>query len=215
MASGSGYRHSCAVSRDKETAPGRRRADDSRRAILDAATEELIEAGADRASLRSIARRVGMSHQAVAYHFQDRRAVMTGVAIDGWDRLVERTVEALGNVPADAPASESPIAIGATYVRFARENPALFPWMISSAQAEGADPELIKSGFRIWQMLQEAVTRAKTTGWGGDLDPFNLTLLCWSIVHGLATLDRFVPQDTSLEDLLRTLGRAIIQPAPE
>ncbi|MEU2031101.1 TetR/AcrR family transcriptional regulator [Nocardia amamiensis] len=193
----------------------RRRPEEVRREILDATAAELAEVGVDQASLRSIARRAGLSHQLVAHHFGDRRAVLTAAAVDGFDDLIARTADAVTQVPADVPLGEHAIAVGTTYVQFARERPALFALMLGSTQVDDLDPDLIDRRLRIWNLLLNTVTKESNNGWGGPVEPEYMALLAWTVVHGLATLGRANPHDTGVEDLLRTLNRAIIHPGNE
>ncbi|MFX0578156.1 TetR/AcrR family transcriptional regulator [Nocardia nepalensis] len=191
---------------------GRRRHEEVRRAILTAAAAELADVGAERASLRSIARRVGVSHQALTYHFADRRAVLTAVAVDGFIRLTADITDALAQVPADVPVGEHAIAVGATYVAFAREHPALFTLMLGSTQVDDADPELVDKRLQVWNLLLQTAAQESDYGWGGGVEPPYMALLAWTVVHGLATLDRAIPQAADVANLLRILNGAIIRP---
>src|SRR5215472_16808361 len=61
---------------------------DLRQALLDAALATLDEVGADRLSLREVARRAGVSHAAPAHHFSDKAGLLTAIATEGFGRLV-------------------------------------------------------------------------------------------------------------------------------
>lgn len=199
-----------AVERDKRTS--RRAASEVRSAILAATAAEITEVGAEKASLRSIARRVGISHQALSYHFADRQAVLTALAVDGFDQMAALMAEALANVPPNVPLGEHTIAAGATYVRFAREHPSLFILMLGSSQVDDADPDLISKRQEMWHLLLDTVTRESGEGWGGQVEPEYMALLAWTIVHGIATLGTFTHFDLGVEGLLRTFNRALIKP---
>jgi AcrR family transcriptional regulator len=60
-------------------AVGEHFAGDLRQALLDAAVATLDEVGADRLSLREVARRAGVSHAAPAHHFTDKAGLLTAV----------------------------------------------------------------------------------------------------------------------------------------
>ncbi|ALG11300.1 TetR/AcrR family transcriptional regulator [Kibdelosporangium phytohabitans] len=182
-----------------------------RQEILTAAAAELADVGAERASLRSIARRVGITHQAVAHHFADRRAVLTAVAVDGVNRLLSLATDAVARVPANVPLGARTAAIGAAYVRFARENRALFSLtLVGSTQVEDSNPDLVTAQARMWQFLLETVTEESDRGWGGPLDAQSLAIMAWTFTHGMATLDERLFGDFEVDDLMRTLDRAII-----
>src|SRR6516164_8276496 len=65
-----------------------------RQALLDAAVATLDEAGADRLSLREVARRAGVSHAAPAHHFTDKAGLLTAVATEGFGMLVSYLADA-------------------------------------------------------------------------------------------------------------------------
>jgi AcrR family transcriptional regulator len=56
--------------------PRERRPRDTRERILDAATDLFIELGYDKASLREIAERVGVTKAALYYHFESKEAIL-------------------------------------------------------------------------------------------------------------------------------------------
>lgn len=187
---------------------GRRSSVDVRREILAAAAAELAEVGADRASLRSISRRVGITHQALTYYFTDRKALLTAVAVDGFEKLFDVTAEAVAQVPAQAPLGDRVIAVGITYVHFAREYPELFTVMLRSAQIDTANDDLVAARHRMWQLLLDTVTNESNNGWGAEIEPQPLAIMSWTIVHGLATLGGQVPGPVNVGELLHTLNRA-------
>lgn len=53
---------------------------DLRAALLHAAEEELAERGMEAFSLRSVAKRAGVSHAAPAHHFGDAQGLLTALA---------------------------------------------------------------------------------------------------------------------------------------
>jgi AcrR family transcriptional regulator len=76
---------------------------DLKRALLDAALELLDEQGASGVGIRAVARKVGVSHAAPVNHFQDRRALLTGMAIKLFDdiqTIISGRLEGVSNDPA-------------------------------------------------------------------------------------------------------------------
>ena len=76
-----------------------------RAAILAAAAERLAAEGADRLSLRAVARDVGMVSSAVYRYFASRDDLLTALIIDAYDSLgdhVEAQIESTGGQPAAA-----------------------------------------------------------------------------------------------------------------
>src|SRR5262245_42944303 len=67
---------------------------DLRAAILDEAARLVAERGADRVSLRELAREAGVSHAAPAHHFTDRRGLFTALAAQGFELLAAALTDA-------------------------------------------------------------------------------------------------------------------------
>lgn len=156
---------------------------------MQATVAELEAVGPERASLRSIARRVGMTHQAVAYHFADRTALLTEVAIEGF-RELEREIRAAADALVNAADPAAPVAaVGKAYVGFARANRARFDLMFRSRHSEASDPRLLTAQLATFDVLLSRVQEASARGWAPGAEPERLAVACWSAVHGLATLE--------------------------
>ena len=84
-------------------AVGEHFAGDLRQALLDAAVATLDEVGADRLSLREVARRAGVSHAAPAHHFTDKAGLLTAVATEGFGMLVTYLADAQPGGPGGPP----------------------------------------------------------------------------------------------------------------
>src|SRR5262252_4862678 len=105
-------------------AVGEHFAGDLRQALLDAAVATLDEVGADRLSLREVARRAGVSHAAPAHHFSDKAGLLTAIAAEGFGMLVGYLAAAQ---PDDAGEPVGQLAaLGRAYARFAEDNPGRF-----------------------------------------------------------------------------------------
>jgi AcrR family transcriptional regulator len=167
---------------------------DLRSALLEAAAAEIHEVGPSAISLRSIARRAGVSHAAPAHHFGDRAGLLAAVAAEGFRRLNQSMVTAA----ADSP--EPLLAIGRAYVDFARTNPGEFAVMFRP-ELLGPDPDLEVHGAAAHQRLVEAIAATPGAGHDGE-DPAVTAARLWSVVHGLATMviTGSLPADDDLID---------------
>ena len=138
----------------------------------------LNEKGAAEFSLREIARRLGVSHNAPHKHFPGKEALLAEIATRGFQRLNE-TIErsaASGDIPQG-------VTRGVAYVRFAVENPVLFRLMFANPAHPGMDAQ---------------IASASAAGLGGLADfmkafytedrYIDAAIAAWSIVHGLAVL---------------------------
>jgi len=84
------------------------------------------EGGLDRLSMREVARKAGVSHQAPYHYFGDREAILAALAGEGFSRLGQSLVRAAADAgePGDAV-----VAMGKAYVDFAIRHPAHFQVM--------------------------------------------------------------------------------------
>src|SRR5665213_3920305 len=95
---------------------------DLRKALRDAALAILEEDGLAELSLRAVARRAGVSHAAPYRHFPNHEALLVELSIEGFDELREAIGEA---AKAPGPESDKIATIGAAYMRFVAQRPAL------------------------------------------------------------------------------------------
>jgi AcrR family transcriptional regulator len=177
---------------------------DLRRTLVDAALALLSEKQDWAFSLREVARRAGVSHNAPYNHFADKRDLLAAIAATGFDSLRERMVAASAGVESLRTAL---IKIAIAYVSFGVENPARYRLMFgsvlpspketqpsqfaaSAAGARGALAEVIIRGAEAGQL--NTPSRKKE-----DLQ--FAALAAWSTVHGLTmiAIDRMTEAPTS------------------
>ena len=158
-------------------------------------------------SLRDLARRIGVSPNAVYRHFADKNALLAAMAAEGFRRLSAAGVTAEALVPAD-DAQGRLRAYGRTYIQNARENPALFRLMFT-CRIDG-DEELKSAAERAFAGLRESV--ARVTGRTLEDEVVQVgTLYAWSLVHGLShlALDGRIAgdSDAAIDAVLRFAAR--------
>lgn len=161
-----------------------------RDALLIAAEEEVGEQGIGSVSLRAIARRAGVSHQAPGHHFGDRNGLFTALAAKGFRTLRRRMVAARRRIPDDATPAERVATLGIAYMVFAKQHPALFAVMYRPELLDADDPELAEARAGAFGALLDEIVAARATGWGRHHSETALALTCWSTVHGAVTLWR-------------------------
>jgi AcrR family transcriptional regulator len=158
---------------------------DLRRKLLDASLDLIAAEGLERFSMREVARRAGVSHQAPYHYFPDREAILAEIVAEGFRRLREEMVAALRGV--DDPTARL-TAIGKAYVGFALNQPAYFKLMFRSelVNAERHDKAQSCAGSA-FDVLVSAVNDLpmKKKRASGDQ---SLVFAAWSTAHGLATL---------------------------
>jgi AcrR family transcriptional regulator len=172
--------------RDPDPAPQRRyHHGDLRAALLRAAEDELAASGVEGFSLRSVAKRAGVSHAAPAHHFGDVGGLMTALCTEGFERFL-RAQSAREALAEPDPASQI-LAAGLGYIDFAMASPALFRLMFSSAMPDRNSAELSGAGARAYGHLLAQIAAAGGRV-GPDGRPTEDVAAAWAIVHGLADL---------------------------
>ncbi|MGK9170965.1 TetR/AcrR family transcriptional regulator [Inquilinus limosus] len=151
---------------------------DLRRALVAAARTLLEESGPEALSLRDVARRVGVSHNAPYRHFPTRQALLAAVAAEGFVAL-SACLEALRD---SAPAAPGLAAGFRAYLGFAREQPGLFRLMFDGTLEKSSDPALWEASERAYDGLRRAVRRLAPTADRAAV------VTAWAQLHGLALL---------------------------
>lgn len=163
-------------------------AGDLRRDLLDTALELIAQEGPSAVSLRSLARRLGVSHAAPANHFPDKAALFTAIAVEGFGLLARAIQDGAGQLGPEATAGQRFRAAGRAYTGFALAHPAHFAVMWQRDLLHQDDPELAAAGDTTFELLLGSVREIQSEGWAAGSDPQAVAYLAWSVVHGLAAL---------------------------
>jgi AcrR family transcriptional regulator len=157
--------------------------------LLDAAAEEVAAAtaGPGQVSLRAIARRAGLSHNAAEYHFQDRAGLLTALAVNGFQRLEEDLRRALD--AAIRTGSDPLAALGGAYLDFGLAAPNTLDLMFRADLVRPHDPHLEEAQRRAFGVLEEVTTVATGSVPAGREG--HLPTVAWAFVHGLLALVRY------------------------
>ncbi|HEY8275797.1 MAG TPA: TetR/AcrR family transcriptional regulator [Methyloceanibacter sp.] len=162
-----------------------RKTTDLRGKVLDASLALIEEGGLDRLSMREVARKAGVSHQAPYHYFDDREAILAALAGDGFSKLgesLDRAAAHAGSEPVKAVED-----MGRAYIEFALRNPAYFQAMFR-ADAVPLDryPDARKREDEAFGKLVEGIGQAFVHNPTEDIQA--IAVACWAMVHGLATL---------------------------
>lgn len=156
-----------------------------RDALLKAAIRLIAEVGPTAFTLREVARRAGVSHNAPYRHFRNKEDLTSAVAIEGFHELTSFMLDA-------AKQQSSPLDrlkhAGLAYITFALRRPEHFTVMFEaplSRQKNPATDEAAKQSFSTLVGFIEACQQEKHLPSG---DPLALALLAWTMVHGIAKL---------------------------
>jgi AcrR family transcriptional regulator len=103
---------------------------DLRAALIASALELIDDADVDSLTLRAVARRAGVSPAAPYHHFEDKAALLSSVALDGFVRLAHLQASVRSRTPIRRVEE-----LTAAYIRFALEHRAHYAVMMDSLQS--------------------------------------------------------------------------------
>ncbi|MDI1261112.1 TetR/AcrR family transcriptional regulator [Aquabacterium sp.] len=154
-----------------------------REACVIAAREVIAEKGVENLSLRDVARKLGVSHQAPYKHYPSRDHLLAEVMRRCFQRFAQH-LDARGQF--DDP-KEDLAALGRQYLSYAREHPLEYRLMLEIPWPESAEhPDLIRDAVHTFDILRKVLRRLHGDSAASqdrvDLD----ALYIWSTVHGLA-----------------------------
>ncbi len=155
-----------------------------KQALLDAAVALTAETGPRGFTLREVARRAGVSHNAPYRHFRDREELLAAVAAEGFDRLTQAMAKAAPKSSAIQRLRRSGIA----YVDFALRWPQHFAVMFDAPWSKADYPECAAAAERCFETLLGFVRASQTAGQMPAGDSLRLAYKAWSLVHGIAKL---------------------------
>ena len=159
---------------------------DLRPALLAASLALIDESGIGALSLREVARKAGVSHNAPYHHFNDRGSLLAALVEDGFARLAQEMVDARSAAPDARSRLE---ACGLAYIRFALKSPARFKLMFRpELTGSGAAAAVAESSTPVLDTVTAAIVEAQAAGLAPAGDPKPLVLTCWAAVHGVASL---------------------------
>lgn len=181
---------------------------DLRAAVLDASLALIESEGIGAVSLRRVARIAGVSPGAPYHHFADRAELLGTLAARGFESLTERLLAAQA-VSADPTAALR--AMLDVYLQFAREQPAYFRLMFRPELSQSDKPAAATkaAGHAALESLVDAVASYLREWSLPDTLTYPLSMLCWSVVHGLASLELDGQLDKNAEQLGMDPSRAI------
>lgn len=155
-------------------------------ALEQAALDLLAEQGTPGVSLRAVARRAGVSHNAPYHHFGDRQGLLKAVAARGLGDLLAAMVAARDGA---VSSRDRLLDVGVAYVQFATARPALFEIIFDPEVCDPRDPNPITQPLveANDEFLRDTVRQALPEDSAEDVVEASAAAL-WGTVHGLAVL---------------------------
>ena len=140
---------------------------------------DLLETGGEAAvTVRALAARLGVTPNALYWHFADREALLTALAARGLDALREALA---GAVPTELTALDDLLPVAEAYLTFAHTRPQVYA-LITAPRANGA----VADG--LWRFVVDLLSphlgpeRAAEAG-----------VALWAYLHGWAGLEAMQP----------------------
>jgi len=161
---------------------------DLRSALVTAGVELLAEKGLETLSLREVARRAGVSHSAPYRHFDDKEALLSAIADDGFRKL-DSLMSCARDLPQRSDAERLRAAL-IFYLEFGRSHPHHIDLMFG-APARCKPAGLQKIARASFEGLVGLVKGAMEEADPANVrDPRMVALAIWGQVHGLLVLSR-------------------------
>lgn len=152
-----------------------------RSALLKAAFKLIEKIGSERFTLREVARKAGVSHNAPYRHFPSRESLIAALATESLQQLHENLQAAVDKC-ADPSACLHDAAIA--YLRFALKNPSRFNIMFHSTFDREAYPDYVAAYTGLLELLSELIRQGR-----GFATPAETAgELIWASIHGIAEL---------------------------
>jgi AcrR family transcriptional regulator len=155
-----------------------------REALLEASIQLIGEVGPTAFTLREVARRAGVSHNAPYRHFHDKNALLAAVAAQGYNELTEAMTKAAEEhlTPRDRLKQA-----GLAYIAFALRRPEHFTVMFDAPLPAQEHPDAARASKHSFSVLLDLVQACQDKKESSH-DPLPFALLAWSMVHGIAKL---------------------------
>ena len=153
--------------------------------LLNAALKLISEIGPRAFTLREVARRAGVSHNAPYRHFRDKDDLLGAVAAEGFGRLTAAMKQS-------AARGKTPLErfrlCGRGYIQFALAYPEHFQVMFDLPSSLDQNPDYVRAGDAAFETLLGFIAECQNTKALSPGDPKPLAFMAWSMVHGIAKL---------------------------
>jgi AcrR family transcriptional regulator len=169
--------------------------EDTRRAILDAAEELLVEGGSDTFSMRGLAERCGCTAPTLYHYFRDKPGLVQALIEERMQQLVAE----LRRVSPSEEPREQVRRLCLSFARFGLRNPRHYELLASS---HGPDAEDLPAGEEARRLLVDPLEAFAGHGGSGATELETLRLGLWSLLHGYILLRTTRPDEAWSEAVL-------------
>jgi AcrR family transcriptional regulator len=156
---------------------------DLRRVLVAAALKLLDAQGIDAVTVRAVAREAGVAHSAPANHFKDRMALLTQLAVEIFQALIEDVDAACAG--SGSAKREQIEAFADVVLRFAFKHPQRYRLLWRADSIDQSQAEFQASGGAVYERLRQIMASGNATHL---LSPDTHVVAAWALVHGYISL---------------------------
>lgn len=160
---------------------------DLKNALIKAGVEILAKEGIEGLSLRKVAQRADVSHNAPYSHFPDKQSLIAAISTEGFNQLYAELDAAISAYPKN-PKKQLQQGVLA-YVQFALNNTDTFKIMFSGVLEKEKDyPAFIEISQRTFQRVVDVVKACQKAGVLQAGSSELMAIAVWGQVHGIISL---------------------------
>ena len=164
---------------------------DLKQALLDETARILAEEGESALSLRRLASNLGVSRTAPYNHFDNKDALLTAVAEEGFKRF-EKAMKDTRRKHRDSTGNEMLRALVRTYLKFALNNPEYYDLMYGRKSWHGGaqTESLATTARKVMRQDIERMERLQEKGLiSAHVDVVYFERIMWGALHGISRLN--------------------------
>lgn len=156
-------------------------------ACVQAAREVIAEHGVENLSMRDVARKLDISHQAPYRHFESRDHLLA--------EIMRRCFADFAQHLEDRPRTGNPAAdlgaMGHAYLSYARNKPLEYRLMFGTPWPEPAQhPALVQHAVRAFNLLRDGLRAMQGDQPEEHAQADRQAMFIWSTLHGMASITR-------------------------
>jgi AcrR family transcriptional regulator len=160
---------------------------DLKNALIKAGVEILSKEGVGGLTLRKVAQRAGVSHNAPYSHFPDKQSLIAAISTEGFKQLYHELDAAISSY-ADDPRRQ--LQEGAwAYVQFAMNNTDTFKIMFSGVlEKEKEYPAFVEISRKTFERVVDVVRACQKAGLLRSTPSDITAVAVWGQIHGIISL---------------------------
>ena len=160
---------------------------DLKNALIQAGVEILSEEGAGGLSLRKVAQRAGVSHNAPYSHFPDKQSLIAAISTEGFKQLYHVLDTVILSYPDDPKRQLQEGALA--YLQFAIDHTDTFKIMFASVLEKEKDyPAFVEISGKTFERVVDIVRSCQEAGILRLTPPEATAVAVWGQIHGIVSL---------------------------